>query len=248
MAVPAVLRTTQHFDVISVLSQKNDDLMRFVAILKLMQYCHSTVVCLQSEKLASELVQKLPAGALAALFATLSVSSGDVVRAAEYYTPPSNGSTTTENVRPQQSLEFPSGSTAVAPSVKGDYQLPEGNQWRYSEFINAVQAGKVERVRFSKDGSQLQVCCIIIISTSAVVHDCYANRHTCMNDCFTSNPQQAGLCKTAYSCNVGCASWKCIYLSIIYFCNPADMHINTAASHDCLVYPIIDSHDIKATI
>jgi cell division protease FtsH len=35
--------------------------------------------------------------------------------------------------------------------------LPEGNQWRYSEFINAVNSGKVERVRFSKDGTMLQV-------------------------------------------------------------------------------------------
>ena len=53
-------------------------------------------------------------------------------------------------------MEFPSKN---APAVKSgsDFQLPEGNQWRYSEFINAVQAGKVERVRFSKDGSLLQV-------------------------------------------------------------------------------------------
>ena len=125
------------------------------------------ILCLQSEKLATDLVQKLPPAALAALFATLSVSSGDVARAADYYTPPSGSTSTTETVRPQQSLEFPSGSTAVAPSVKGgDYQLPEGNQWRYSEFINAVQAGKVERVRFSKDGSQLQVCRLIISAIS----------------------------------------------------------------------------------
>ena len=50
-------------------------------------------------------------------------------------------------------------STPSAPAVKGggDFQLPEGNQWRYSEFINAVQSGKVERVRFSKEGGQLQV-------------------------------------------------------------------------------------------
>lgn len=47
--------------------------------------------------------------------------------------------------------------TAPAPGAAGDYAYPEGNQWRYSEFVNAVQAGKVERVRFSKDGSQLQL-------------------------------------------------------------------------------------------
>lgn len=43
-----------------------------------------------------------------------------------------------------------------APAVRED-GLPEGNQWRYSEFINAVNSGKVERVRFSKDGTMLQV-------------------------------------------------------------------------------------------
>jgi cell division protease FtsH len=38
--------------------------------------------------------------------------------------------------------------------------LPEGNQWRYSEFIGAVQRGKVERVRFAKDGTQLQLTAV----------------------------------------------------------------------------------------
>ena len=38
--------------------------------------------------------------------------------------------------------------------------LPEGTQWRYSEFINAVKAGKVERVRFAKDGAQLQLTAV----------------------------------------------------------------------------------------
>jgi hypothetical protein len=31
---------------------------------------------------------------------------------------------------------------------------------RYSEFIGAVEAGRVERVRFSKDGSQLQLTAV----------------------------------------------------------------------------------------
>ena len=38
--------------------------------------------------------------------------------------------------------------------------LPEGSQWRYSEFLNAVKKGKVERVRFSKDGGVLQLTAI----------------------------------------------------------------------------------------
>lgn len=44
--------------------------------------------------------------------------------------------------------------------MREDGGLPEGNQWRYSEFISAVQSGKVERVRFSKDGTMLQLTAI----------------------------------------------------------------------------------------
>ncbi|KAJ6836795.1 ATP-dependent zinc metalloprotease FTSH 1, chloroplastic-like [Iris pallida] len=38
--------------------------------------------------------------------------------------------------------------------------LPDGSQWRYSEFLNAVKKGKVERVRFSKDGGFLQLTAV----------------------------------------------------------------------------------------
>jgi len=48
----------------------------------------------------------------------------------------------------------------IAADAPVDTELPEGNQWRYSEFIKAVQKGKVERVRFSKDGAQLQLTAV----------------------------------------------------------------------------------------
>jgi hypothetical protein len=38
--------------------------------------------------------------------------------------------------------------------------LPEGTTWRYSEFLNAVEGGKIERVRFAKDGAQLQLTAV----------------------------------------------------------------------------------------
>ncbi|KAL0323240.1 UNVERIFIED_CONTAM: ATP-dependent zinc metalloprotease FTSH, chloroplastic [Sesamum angustifolium] len=38
--------------------------------------------------------------------------------------------------------------------------LSGGSQWRYSEFLNAVKKGKVERVRFSKDGGVLQLTAV----------------------------------------------------------------------------------------
>lgn len=50
--------------------------------------------------------------------------------------------------------------TAPKPQASASSDLPEGSQWRYSEFLNAVKKGKVERVRFSKDGSALQLTAV----------------------------------------------------------------------------------------
>lgn len=115
---------------------------------------NADAVFAQSERLATELIQKLPAAALAGLIGSL--TAADVALAADY-APPTNPPTQTKEG--PKSLEFPARNQN-APAVKSsptDFQLPEGNQWRYSEFINAVQNSKVERVRFSKDGGQLQV-------------------------------------------------------------------------------------------
>ena len=49
-------------------------------------------------------------------------------------------------------------STSVATLNTSD--LPEGSTWRYSEFLKAVLGGKVERVRFAKDGSSLQLTAV----------------------------------------------------------------------------------------
>ena len=60
--------------------------------------------------------------------------------------------------------QWPAGQPEASchcAQVKSDSSgLPEGNQWRYSEFIEAVQRGKVERVRFAKDGTQLQLTAV----------------------------------------------------------------------------------------
>ncbi|CAL6272572.1 unnamed protein product [Bathycoccus prasinos] len=55
------------------------------------------------------------------------------------------------------SLSAPSTTVASATDASG---LPEGATWRYSEFIKAVLGGKVERVRFAKDGSSLQLTAV----------------------------------------------------------------------------------------
>ena len=55
------------------------------------------------------------------------------------------------------SLSAPSTTVATTTDASG---LPEGSTWRYSEFIKAVLGGKVERVRFAKDGSSLQLTAV----------------------------------------------------------------------------------------
>ena len=91
----------------------------------------------------------LPAGLLAASF--IAFNNAPAFADVEFAPPATEQAAQTQN----QSQTF---GTAEAPLVKEGISLPEGNQWRYSEFIEAVEKGKVERVRFSKDGSQLQVC------------------------------------------------------------------------------------------
>lgn len=111
------------------------------------------LVCLQKQ------TASLPAG-VAALLASAVVGSASIAQAADYAPPPQQNQAQQQQKQDTRTFE---GGASQAPAVKAsssDYQLPEGNQWRYSEFINAVQAGKVERVRFSKDGSQLQLTAV----------------------------------------------------------------------------------------
>ncbi len=92
--------------------------------------------------MATEIVQKLPAAALAGLVASL--QTADVARAADYFAPPTAETTTAVKDQQPSSLTFQGSSSASAPALKdGESGLPEGNQWRYSEFVNAVQNGKV---------------------------------------------------------------------------------------------------------
>ena len=119
----------------------------------------------QSRDLAQELVAKAPAAALAGLVAALAAASPDAARAADLFTAPDNNGATVvaEQQQAASSLSFGAGAQQNAPALRdgGDASgLPEGNQWRYSEFIAAVEKGKVERVRFSKDGSMLQLTAV----------------------------------------------------------------------------------------
>lgn len=88
--------------------------------------------------------------------AAAALISGNVPALADVPTPPPQIEQATKQAQ-NQSMTFPSSE---APKPASTSSLPEGNQWRYSEFIGAVESGKVERVRFSKDGSQLQLTAV----------------------------------------------------------------------------------------
>ncbi|KAI3949755.1 hypothetical protein MKX01_040972 [Papaver californicum] len=66
-----------------------------------------------------------------------------------------------EAIKPiSQSSLIPENILQTAPKVSNTQDIPDGNQWRYSEFLNAVKKGKVERVRFSKEGDTLQLTAV----------------------------------------------------------------------------------------
>lgn len=78
--------------------------------------------------LASDLVQKMPAVALAGLVASLTASPA---MALDFAPPP-------EVQQQQAQAPVAAFESQTAPDVKANESgLPEGNQWRYSEFINA---------------------------------------------------------------------------------------------------------------
>uniref|UniRef100_A0A1J3I4V1 ATP-dependent zinc metalloprotease FTSH 1, chloroplastic n=1 Tax=Noccaea caerulescens TaxID=107243 RepID=A0A1J3I4V1_NOCCA len=74
-------------------------------------------------------------------------------------------------VKPSSSSPFSQIQSITAPNPQAaqSSDLPDGTQWRYSEFLNAVKKGKVERVRFSKDGSVLQLTAVDNRRASVVV-------------------------------------------------------------------------------
>lgn len=100
-----------------------------------------------------------PATAFASLFAALSIAAPAL---ADDFTPPPVYQQQQQNLnlRSQSQSGDAQLTNVSAPEVRSEYQLPEGTQWRYSDFVRAVENGKVERVRFSKDGTQLQLTAV----------------------------------------------------------------------------------------
>ncbi|CAM6102438.1 unnamed protein product [Calypogeia fissa] len=105
---------------------------------------------------ANGVSNKIPAVVLA----SLALGLNQTALAADVAPPPQNPIEILQQAVPKAS-PF-AGSSVSAPPVAAPKKadLPEGTQWRYSEFLNAVKGGKVERVRFAKDGSTLQLTAI----------------------------------------------------------------------------------------
>ncbi|KAI8462299.1 MAG: peptidase family M41-domain-containing protein [Monoraphidium minutum] len=115
--------------------------------------------------LAQELAAKVPAAAMAGLVAALAAATPNAALAADMFAPPSGAGApivAAEQAGPSSLTFGGSAGSQSAPALRDDAAagLPEGTQWRYSEFMSAVQSGKVERARFSKDGSVLQLTAI----------------------------------------------------------------------------------------
>jgi cell division protease FtsH len=104
-------------------------------------------------------VNTIPAATMASLVLALAGSS-PVALAADMPPPPQFFGPEAVQQQLQAKPSALSGAALTAPPVKKDSGLPEGAQWRYSEFLNAVKAGKVERVRFAKDGTTLQLTAV----------------------------------------------------------------------------------------
>jgi cell division protease FtsH len=80
---------------------------------------------------------------------------------ADDFAPPAEAPTSALAQFQQKAQSAFEGDALTAPATTAAADgLPEGNTWRYSEFIRAVMGGKVERVRFSKDGSALQLTAV----------------------------------------------------------------------------------------
>ena len=99
--------------------------------------------------------------AAASLMAILAATGPTFAALADDLAPPAEAPTSALAQFQQKAQSAFEGDALTAPPTTAAADgLPEGNNWRYSEFIRAVMGGKVERVRFSKDGSALQLTAV----------------------------------------------------------------------------------------
>ncbi|XP_072966986.1 ATP-dependent zinc metalloprotease FTSH 1, chloroplastic-like [Typha angustifolia] len=103
------------------------------------------------------------------LLSTLTQNPSAVALAEDIAPPPESVQLEAATKQDASSSNPFSNALLTAPKPQTSSDLPEGSQWRYSEFLNAVKKGKVERVRFSKDGGILQLSAVDGRRASVVV-------------------------------------------------------------------------------
>jgi hypothetical protein len=102
----------------------------------------------------------------AAFTAMVGLLSGSAfpAAAASDYAPPPAANTLEQSAETRQAPSFVGDAPlASAPAVSSNQALPEGTQWRYSEFINAVQVGAAacgEHRSARHPGSNRQAACL----------------------------------------------------------------------------------------
>ena len=109
---------------------------------------------------ARDAIKTLPAGAIATALAVTQAGSAyaeEVMLAPEQVSAPQQVVSSSAGLANEKLAVQAKSAPSLVAQVSEEFQLPEGNNWRYSEFITAVEKGKVERVRFSKDGQALQL-------------------------------------------------------------------------------------------
>ena len=109
---------------------------------------------------ARDAIKTLPAGAIATALAVTQAGSAyaeEVMLAPEQVSAPQQVVSSSAGLANEKLAVQAKSAPSLVAQVSEEFQLPEGNNWRDSEFITAVEKGKVERVRFSKDGQALQL-------------------------------------------------------------------------------------------
>ena len=137
---------------------------RFNALAKSSKRGDGSVKDLNEQKrmmaFARDAIKTLPAGAIATALAVTQAGSAyaeEVMLAPEQVSAPQQVVSSSAGLANEKLAVQAKSAPSLVAQVSQEFQLPEGNNWRYSEFITAVEKGKVERVRFSKDGQALQL-------------------------------------------------------------------------------------------
>ena len=109
-----------------------------------------------------------------------------------------------------QVLQLLRGASTKAPPLVDEYPLPQGREWRYSDFLKAVRRNQIDKVQFARD--QVRALCLLCLcpdvrgfapggAQRALCPRCAKSRLVwTRSPPWPSRPQQA-LCSNAQDCS-----------------------------------------------